>query len=116
MEKTGRLFAAKTTVQPKVVEEFADFRNGAFLSQFVTATGKLLPRRRTKLSAKLHSALCREIKLARNMALLHPLQRSYETKRYAQGKGFAEGSLGVPKQLVERQQQQQHESVVNAGA
>lgn len=101
MDQTGRLFAARTTVPASTVEQFADFRNAAFLSQFVTATGKLVPRRRTRLSAKLHSAMTREIKLARTMALLHPTQRVFQKPKPGRR---PEMMLGMPKQLLEQQQ------------
>ena len=47
-----------------------DFKNPEILSQFTTQTGKILPRRVTGVSAKLHRKITREIKRARHLALL----------------------------------------------
>ncbi|GAB4823408.1 hypothetical protein N2152v2_010454 [Parachlorella kessleri] len=52
------------------VEAHADFRNAQFLTSFVSEAGKLVPRRRTRLQQKLHRHLCRQIKVARSMAIL----------------------------------------------
>ena len=41
----------------------ADFRNLAFLSQYVSEMGKLIPRRRTHLKHKVQRHLCRQIKV-----------------------------------------------------
>lgn len=54
------------------MEKTADFRNAQFLASFVTETGRLLPRRATKLSAKLHRHVGRQVKTARAMALMRP--------------------------------------------
>lgn len=53
----------------------ADFKNARFLSQFISETGQLAPRRATRLSAKLHRHVCRQVKVARRMALLHPCHK-----------------------------------------
>ncbi|CAD7696442.1 unnamed protein product [Ostreobium quekettii] len=50
--------------------EQADYKNLAFLNKFVTITGRLLPRRQTKLKQKVHRHVCREVKLARQLGLL----------------------------------------------
>ena len=47
-----------------------DFRNARSLSNFLSHHGKLLRRRKTGLKAKVHRSVGREIKLARDMALL----------------------------------------------
>ena len=52
-----------------------DFRNAPLLASLLSATGKLPPRRRTRLAAKDHRALCRSVKLARRLALVAPLGR-----------------------------------------
>ncbi|CAK0771076.1 hypothetical protein CVIRNUC_003830 [Coccomyxa viridis] len=53
-----------------VVRAQADFRNQPFLNAFVSELGKLPPKRTTGLQQKTHRHLCRQIKLARQMALL----------------------------------------------
>ena len=50
----------------------ADFRNLEFLNDFVTDGGQIVSRRTTKLQAKVHRHLARQIKTARIMALLPP--------------------------------------------
>lgn len=50
----------------------ADFRNVGFLHKFTSETGNLPPRKVTKLQKKYHSHVMRQIKIARNMALLPP--------------------------------------------
>jgi len=52
-----------------------DFRNAPLLAGLLSATGKLPPRRRTRLAAKDHRTLCRTVKLARRLALIAPLGR-----------------------------------------
>jgi ribosomal protein S18 len=52
-----------------------DFRNAQLLASLLSATGKLPPRRATRLAAKDHRALARSVKLARRLALLAPLGR-----------------------------------------
>ncbi len=46
------------------------FTDTEALSQYVTGTGKILPRRITKLPAKEQRAITRSIKLARNSLLM----------------------------------------------
>lgn len=48
----------------------ADFKNLQFLNAFVSNGGQILPRSKTKLQAKVHRHLARQIKTARIMALL----------------------------------------------
>ena len=50
-----------------------DFRDARTLQALLSETGKLPPRRRTRLSQKHHRHLMRQVKLARQLALLHPL-------------------------------------------
>ncbi len=47
-----------------------DYKDPRSLSRFITERGKVLPRRQTGLSAKQQRALTREIKRARELALL----------------------------------------------
>ncbi len=47
-----------------------DFKDAEILSRYVTETGKILPRRITKLSAKQQRHITKVIKRARNMLLL----------------------------------------------
>ena len=64
---------APITNQPftnKEVLQSADFRNLHFLNAFVSDGGQILPRNKTKLQAKVHRHLARQIKTARIMALL----------------------------------------------
>jgi len=46
------------------------YTNPDFLSQFTTPTGRILPRRVTRVSAKVHRHITREIKRARAVNLL----------------------------------------------
>lgn len=55
----------------------ADYKNVEFLEQFVSDTGRLLPRRVTRLKPKVHRYVMRQIKLARVMALM-PHELRYE--------------------------------------
>jgi small subunit ribosomal protein S18 len=50
--------------------EAIDFRNTELLKKFVTERGKILPRRVTGMTSKLHRKLTREIKRARNVLLI----------------------------------------------
>ena len=50
-----------------------DFRDARTLQSLLSETGKLPPRRRTRLAQKHHRHLMRQVKLARQLALLHPL-------------------------------------------
>jgi small subunit ribosomal protein S18 len=47
-----------------------DFKHPELLSKFTSETGKILPRRVTGVSAKLHRRITREIKRARAVNLL----------------------------------------------
>ena len=75
------------STEPKTVERRIRFRtcnrqmprrrldqvnllNPDFLSKFTSETGKILPRRVTGLSAKMHRKITREIKRARSINLL----------------------------------------------
>ena len=50
--------------------EQINYKNTAILSKFTSETGKILPRRVTGVSAKLHRQITREIKRARSCNLL----------------------------------------------
>ena len=50
--------------------EITDYKDVKMLRRFVSDTGKILPRRRTGLSAKHQRRIAQTIKLARQMALL----------------------------------------------
>lgn len=64
---------AAITNQPftnREVLQAADFKNLHFLNAFVSDGGQILSRNKTKLQAKVHRHLARQIKTARIMALL----------------------------------------------
>jgi small subunit ribosomal protein S18 len=46
------------------------YKNPEVLTKFTTETGKILPRRVTGVSAKMHRMITREIKRARSVCLL----------------------------------------------
>ena len=76
-EHTNRRFNPKREIKTKSVVRgnkevlaSADFRNLEFLNEFVTDGGQIVPRTKTKLQAKVHRHLARQIKTARVMALL----------------------------------------------
>ena len=50
--------------------EQIDYKNTEVLAKFTTETGKILPRRVTGVSAKMHRKITREIKRARTCNLL----------------------------------------------
>lgn len=50
--------------------EVTDYRDAAMLRRFISDTGKMLPRRRTGVSARYQRQLARTIKRARILALL----------------------------------------------
>ena len=50
--------------------EKIDYKNTEILSKFTSETGKILPRRVTGVSAKMHRKVTREIKRARTCNLL----------------------------------------------
>lgn len=65
-----------TTARPKRVDEFAatgtvpDYKDYERLRRYISSQGKILPRRRSGLSAKNQRLLARAIKRARHLALL----------------------------------------------
>ena len=48
-----------------------DYKDVKLLRRFITDQGKIMPRRVTGTHAKMHRKLVREIKRARNIALIH---------------------------------------------
>lgn len=50
--------------------EAIDYKNPDLLKRFVTESGKILPRRVTGMSARLHRKITRQIKRARAMLLM----------------------------------------------
>lgn len=70
------LTVQRGSIPKDVVSDQADFRNTNFLTYFLKDSGKLVPRRRTALPAKLHRELMREIKLSRSLALMDPMSKS----------------------------------------
>jgi len=50
--------------------EALDFKNTELLKKFLTEKGRILPRRITGMTAKMHRKLTQEIKRARNMLLV----------------------------------------------
>jgi len=61
------------TISRSLVATQADFRNPSFLNNFISDAGKLNPKRRTRLPAKMHRELARQVKLARSLALMNPV-------------------------------------------
>jgi small subunit ribosomal protein S18 len=66
----------ESAAKPKRIDEFAatkttpDYKNAEQLRRYVNAQGKILPRRRSGLSAKNQRLVARAIKRARLLALL----------------------------------------------
>ncbi|MGQ9815962.1 MAG: 30S ribosomal protein S18 [Candidatus Roseilinea sp.] len=66
----------RNAVRPRRVDEFAttgtvpDYKDYEQLRRYISPQGKILPRRRTGLSAKHQRLLARAIKRARHLALL----------------------------------------------
>lgn len=74
------LTVRRGNIPKDVVKDQADFRNTEFLKYFLTDSGKLVPRRKTKLPAKLHRELMREVKLARSLGLVDFLSKDTVSK------------------------------------
>lgn len=51
-------------------EEAVDYKNPELLKRFVTESGKILPRRVTGMSARMHRKITNEIKRARAVLLM----------------------------------------------
>ena len=56
-----------------------DYKDVKLLRRFVTDQGKIMPRRVTGTSAKMHRKVVREIKKARNIALMPYTNTSIES-------------------------------------
>lgn len=61
---------AMTTKRLDLPFEKINYKNPEILSKFTTDTGRILPRKVTGVSAKMHRAITREIKRARSVNLL----------------------------------------------
>jgi small subunit ribosomal protein S18 len=59
-----------TSDNPSLTPTTIDYKNIILLRQFISAEGKILPRRVTNLTAKEQRWVCRAIKQARVMGLL----------------------------------------------
>ena len=77
--------------QRRLPRTLVDFRDARTLQGLLSETGKLPPRRRTRLSQKHHRHLMRQVKLARQLALLHPLNN----RDRADGGGFDDVSAAA---------------------
>ncbi len=53
-----------------LAEEAVDYKNPELLKRFVTESGKILPRRVTGMSARMHRKITSEIKRARAVLLM----------------------------------------------
>ena len=75
-ERKPRAKGPKRPRKPKVDTfaigelEITDYKDVKMLRRFVSDTGKILPRRRTGLSAKNQRRIAQTIKIARQLALL----------------------------------------------
>ncbi|GMH33194.1 hypothetical protein BSKO_01028 [Bryopsis sp. KO-2023] len=59
----------------------ADFKNLKFLNSFVTDSGRIMLRRETKLKARVHRHVMRQVKISRQMGLLPYQSRRAEFQR-----------------------------------
>ena len=72
VEMMSDLIVKRGNVSRREVAAAADFRNPVLLNNFIGPSGKLEPRRRTRLPSKLHREMVRQVKLARALALMSP--------------------------------------------
>lgn len=72
VEMMSDLIVRRGNISSRVVSAAADFRNPALLNNFIGPSGKLEPRRRTRLPSKLHREMVRQVKLARALAVMCP--------------------------------------------
>lgn len=98
------LMVNRGSIPTRQVEAMADFRNSAFLSNFITETGRLFPRRKTRLPAKLQRELARQVKLARAMAIMNPTAKVLH--HGSGGGGGGGGSRQAGGGFMRRQQKQ----------
>ncbi|CAI5988182.1 unnamed protein product [Closterium sp. NIES-65] len=71
----------------------ADFRNVRFLSQFISETGKIKPRNKTRLSAKAQRRVAREIRTARVFGLMPFTQAGRPPFRFGKDPNLESGEL-----------------------
>lgn len=69
------------SISPSLAVKNADFRNPAFLNNFISDAGKIQSRRRTRMPAKVHRETVRQIKLARMLALMCPTAKVHPPRR-----------------------------------
>lgn len=69
-KKPRRSSRMHTKKRIDINQESIDFRNTEFLKKFVTEKGKILPRRVTGMTSKLHRKLAKMIKRSRNVLLM----------------------------------------------
>lgn len=62
--------AAEERFSAHDADTLTDFKNVAFLSNFLTPAGRLMPRKATRLPQRQHHRIAQAIKLARNMGLM----------------------------------------------
>ena len=60
----------KSRPDPKEIEKALDWRNLRLLDSFINTTGRIAPRRQTRLPARLQRKVQRHIKIARIMGLM----------------------------------------------
>ncbi|GAX75908.1 hypothetical protein CEUSTIGMA_g3351.t1 [Chlamydomonas eustigma] len=65
-----RQWPMRTIPSSLEVRQLADYKNVAFLSKFLSSSGRLLPRKKTKLPLKDHVRVMNQIKIARNMGFM----------------------------------------------
>lgn len=80
----------KFTVTSEEVLRKADFRNVRFLAQFLSEAGTIVNREQTKISAKAHRKIAREIKTARAFGLM-PFT-TMGTKSFIPGKSMVDSA------------------------
>lgn len=68
-QKTRRAPMRGKAIDKQLLETL-DFRNARLLSQFVSETGKILPKRKTGLSAKVHRKMVKQVKVSRVMGIM----------------------------------------------
>ena len=104
----SELTTQRGSIPKDVVADQADFRNTNFLTYFLKDSGKLVPRRKSSLPAKLHRELMREIKLARSLALMDPMSKSTASRAGDEG-GRDGGGRDGGRRAPPRHQHQQRE-------
>jgi small subunit ribosomal protein S18 len=67
--------AHQASVEEHEIKQFIDYKDTAYLKQFVNPHGRILARRRTNIPATRQREIAQAIKRARFMALLPFIQR-----------------------------------------